>query len=71
VSNANVLTFVHRFLRTLQCQMRVIDCPPARGCMLQCTYEWTGRPKPGTSAEVRLDRGEGLSTMRDNHDRRN
>ena len=45
VSNAEVLIFTHRFSRTLRCQTRVVDCPPARGRMLQCTCKWTGRPK--------------------------
>jgi hypothetical protein len=53
MSDAKVLTFIHRFSRTLECQMRVVDCPPERECTLQCTYEWTGRPKPKHFGEYR------------------
>lgn len=53
MSDAKVLTFIHRFSSTLQCQMRVVDCPPERECTLRYTYEWTGRPKPKHFAEYR------------------
>jgi hypothetical protein len=53
MSDAKVLTFIHRFSRTLQCQMRVVDFSPERECPLQYAYKWTGRPKPKDFAEYR------------------
>jgi hypothetical protein len=45
MSEPEVLTFVHRFSRSVACAMRVVDRPPARGHMLSISHEWTGRPK--------------------------
>jgi hypothetical protein len=45
VREAGVLTFVHRFSRTVQCEMKVRDEPPGPRKMLSCEHQWTGRPK--------------------------
>ena len=41
----NTLRFIHRFSRSVQCELRVPDVPPADGQILQLDSTWTGRPK--------------------------
>jgi hypothetical protein len=45
-TEAKVLKFIHRFSRSVICEMRVEDQAPQPGQMLRHTCEWSGRPKP-------------------------
>jgi hypothetical protein len=47
------LTFIHRFSRSLQCELRVKNEPPAKGTCAQLSLEWTGRFKPKHLPEYR------------------
>jgi hypothetical protein len=53
IDSTKVLTFLHRFSRTVSCKMRVIDFTPRPGHLMQCNCEWTGRPKPKHIAQYR------------------
>jgi hypothetical protein len=57
--NAKALTFVRRFSRTVSCEIRVVGSAPKPGHLMQCSCEWTGRPKPKHIAQYRQ---WGLST---------
>jgi hypothetical protein len=48
-----VLTFVHRFSRTVQCELRIIDQPPQPGGQPTLRCEWLGKPKPKYIPEYR------------------
>ncbi|MGA8658281.1 MAG: hypothetical protein WB586_19235 [Chthoniobacterales bacterium] len=45
-SENKVLTFIHRFSRTLSCELQIPAAPPAPGQLLLPTCCWSGRPKP-------------------------
>jgi hypothetical protein len=53
MAEAKILIFVHRFSRSVQCQMRVRDEPPGPHRMLSCEHRWTGRPKRKHLADYR------------------
>jgi hypothetical protein len=53
MSEPSMLTFIHRFSRSVMCEMRVVDAAPQPGEMLQFNHEWTGRPKPKHIAAYR------------------
>ena len=40
------MKFIHRFSRSLSCEMTVADEPPPGGSLHVRDVEWTGRPKP-------------------------
>jgi hypothetical protein len=47
MAEAQPLRFVHRFSRSVSCEMRVTDQPPASGETFQAACQWTGPgPKP-------------------------
>jgi hypothetical protein len=46
MSAPQMLTFVHRFSRSVTCEMTVRDEPPESGMALSCEHQWSGRPKP-------------------------
>ena len=45
MSEPKMLTFVHRFSRSVQCEMKVRDEPPGPRKTLSCERQWIGRPK--------------------------
>ena len=48
------LKFVHRFSRTVWCEITVPDFPPANGKLAPpCASNWIGRPKPKHVAAYR------------------
>jgi hypothetical protein len=53
VSEPRRLKFVHRFSRSLVCEMTVEDKPPGAGTSLSLNHEWTGRPKRKHAAAYR------------------
>jgi hypothetical protein len=47
------MKFVHRFSRSLSCEMMVSDEPPSKGDRHIQELKWTGRPKPKQIAQYR------------------
>jgi hypothetical protein len=47
------MTFIHRFSRSVQCEMRVSDQPPATGTSHVQAIEWVGRLKAKHIPEYR------------------
>lgn len=45
MTQPQTLTFVHRFSRSVSCEMRVLNQAPRPGQSLTLDHEWTGRPK--------------------------
>jgi hypothetical protein len=43
--SANYLIFIHRFSRSVQCEVRVPDHPPEPGSRNTLSFEWTGHLK--------------------------
>ena len=46
-----VMTFIHRFSRSLTCTIHVADKPPAKGNLHIQAIQWTGQPKPKHTRE--------------------
>lgn len=43
--SAGTLTFIHRFSRSVQCEIRIKDEPPLPNAMFVLPCQWTGRPE--------------------------
>ena len=44
-TQSQTLRFIHRFSRTLQCELHIAAQPPRPGQMLSLACLWTGKPK--------------------------